>query len=50
MSGVRREADDNCNFLELLTQPLRPETSVTNDHYSLRNSPEQFSSQVLPGF
>jgi hypothetical protein len=38
VSGFRRKVNDNC---ALLGQPISPETSVRNYHYSLHNSPEE---------
>jgi len=42
LSGFRHEVDENCTFLG---QPVGPEVSVRNYHYSLRNGPEERSSQ-----
>jgi hypothetical protein len=39
--GFRREADEKCTF----GTTSGPETSVTNYHYTLRNSPEERISQ-----
>jgi len=40
-SGFRRELDENC---ALLGQPVGPEASLRNYHYSLRHSPEKRGS------
>ena len=56
VSGFRREVDENCVLLgcyaassgnSLSTFRDRcPERSVKNYHYSLRNDPEESSSQI----
>jgi hypothetical protein len=54
ISGFRREVDENCALLDYYAYSsgnfmptLKPETSVRNNHYSLRSNPEERSSHFM---